>query len=142
MPLLSTPMIVLLSQSQLADDRTVTLDVSLLQVVQKVSSVTDHLLKTAAAVEILLVGSQVLGQVSDAAGEDCDLNLGRTGVSFVGCVLLDQAELFFFLHWFFHLSDKFGASLSIRRVKCCSTASNPKTGCTSRSLLYHTFFRL
>ena len=104
MPLLSTPMIVLLSQSQLADDRTVTLDVSLLQIVQKVSSVTDHLLKTAAAVEVLLVDFQVLGQVSDAAGEDRDLNLGRTGVSLVGCVLLDEAELFFFLHGFFHLS--------------------------------------
>ena len=104
MPLLSTPMIVLLSQSELADDRTVTLDVSLLQIVQKVSSVTDHLLQTAAAVEVLLVGLQVLGQVVDTVGEDRDLNLGRTGVSFVSCVLLNDAELFFFLHGFIHLS--------------------------------------
>ena len=104
MPLLSTPMIVLLSQTQLADDRAITLDVNLLQVVQKVSSVTDHLLKTAAAVEVLLVGLQVLGQVSDAVGEDRDLNLGRTRVSLVGCVLLNESELFILLHGFFHLS--------------------------------------
>ena len=91
----------LLSQTQLADDRAITLDVNLLQVVQKVSSVTDHLLKTAAAVEVLLVGLQVLGQVCDAVGEDRDLNLGRARVSLVGCVLLNQSELFVFLHGFF-----------------------------------------
>ena len=101
---LPLPMQLLFSQSELADDSTVALNVHLLEVVEQVSSVTDHLLKTAAAVEILLVGSQVLGQVSDAAGEDCDLNLGRTGVSFVGGVLLDQGKLFIFLHGFIHLS--------------------------------------
>ncbi len=104
MPLLSTPIMFLLSQTQLADDGTVALNVSLLQVVQKISSVTDHLLQTAAAVEVLLVGSEVLGQVGDAVGKDRNLNLRRTCVSLVGRVLLDDAELFFFLHGIFHLS--------------------------------------
>ena len=100
----SLPLFALLSQAELADDRAVTLDVVLLQVVQQISSVTDHLLKTAAAVEVLLVGLEVLGQVGDAAGQNCNLYLGRTGVSFVGSVLLNQAEFFFLLHGFFHLS--------------------------------------
>ena len=94
----------LFSESELADDRAVTLDVNLLQVVEQVSSVTDHLLQTAAAVEVLLVGLQVRGQVVDASGQNCDLNLGRTGVSFVGSVLFNQCELFVFLHGIFHLS--------------------------------------
>ena len=113
MPLLSTPKIVLLSQSELADDRTVTLDVSLLQIVQKVSSVTDHLLQTAAAVEVLLVSLEVHGQVVDTGGQDCDLNLRRTGISFVGSVLLDQGKLFIFLHGFIHLSFIFGVNSAI-----------------------------
>ena len=108
MPLLSTPLIVLLSQSELADDRTVTLDVSLLQVVQKVSSVTDHLLKTAAAVEVVLVCLQVLGQGRDSVGQKCDLNLRRTGVSLVGSVLLDNALLFVFQHGFYFTFLFFG----------------------------------
>ena len=93
-----SPLQVLLSQSELADDSTVTLDVYLLQVVEQVSSVTDHFLKTTAAVEVFLVCLEVGGQVVDAVGQNCDLNLGRTGVSLVSCVLLDESELFVFLH--------------------------------------------
>ena len=98
MPLLLLPIKKLFSQSELVYDGTVTLDVYLLEVVEQVSSVTDHLLQTAAAMEVLLVGLQVRGQVSDAGGQDSDLNLGRTRVSFVGSVLLDQRDLFVFLH--------------------------------------------
>ena len=104
MPLLSLPIRKLFSQSELVYDCTVALDVYLLQVVEQVSSVTDHLLQTAAAVEVLLVGLQVCGQVVDAGGQNSDLNLGRTGVSLMGCVLLNQRELFVFLHGIFHLS--------------------------------------
>jgi len=111
------PLFALLSQAELADDRAVTLDVVLLQVVQQISSVTDHLLQTAAAVEVLLVGLEVLGQVRDAAGQNCNLYLGRTGVSFVGSVLLDQAEFFFLLHGFFTFLCFICVSLSSRWVK-------------------------
>ena len=104
MPLLSLPIRKLFSQSELVYDCTVALDVYLLQVVEQVSSVTDHLLQTAAAVEVLLVSLEVYGQVVDAGGQNSDLNLGRTCVSFVGSVLFNQCELFVFLHGFFHLS--------------------------------------
>ena len=104
MPLLSLPIRKLFSQSELAYDCTVTLDVNLLEIVEKVSSVTDHLLKSAAAVEVFLVSLEVRGEVVDAGGEESDLYLGGTRIAFVGCVLLNQSELFVFLHGNFHLS--------------------------------------
>ena len=39
---------------------------------------------------ILLVGLQVLGEVADALGEDCDLNLCGTGVVIGLAVFLDE----------------------------------------------------
>ena len=111
-------MFALLSQAELADDRAVTLDVVLLQVVQQTSSVTNHLLQTAAAVEVLLVGLQVLGQVSDAVGQDSNLYFGRTCVALVSSVLLDDAVLEFFLHGIFTFQKIFiYVSLSNRWVK-------------------------
>ena len=94
-------MFALLSQAELANDRAVTLDIVLLQVVQQTSSVTDHLLQTAAAVEILLVSLEVLGQVSDAVGQNSNLYFGRTGVALVSSVLLDDVVLEFLLHGIF-----------------------------------------
>ena len=100
---------VLFSQTELADDCTVTLNVNLLEVVEEVSSVTDHLLKSAAAVEVLFVVLQVRGEVVDAGGEECDLYLGGSRIAFVGCVLLNESELFVLLHGFCHLSKFFYA---------------------------------
>ncbi len=117
LPLLSTPNVCLLSQAKLADDRAVTLDVVLLQVVQQTSSVTNHLLQTAAAVEVLLVSLEVLGQVSDAVGQDSNLYLGGTCVTLVGSVLLDDVEFYFFLHGFFTFRFFIYVSLSNRWVK-------------------------
>ena len=103
----SLPMQVLFSQTELADDCTITLNINLLEIVEEVSSVTDHLLKTAAAVVVLLVDFQMRGEVVDAGSEDRDLNLRRTRIAFVGCVLLNESELFVFLHGSFHLSKFF-----------------------------------
>ena len=88
----------LLAQVQLFDDCAVTLDVDLLQVAKKVTSVTDHLQHAAAAVVVLVVCLEVLGQRVDAMGKDRDLYLGRTGVTFVGLVLVDNELLFFSGH--------------------------------------------
>ena len=91
----------LLAQIQLFDDGTVTLDVGFLKVTEKVSSVTDHFQHTAAAVVILVVRLQVLGQSVDAIGKDRDLNLRGSGVALMGGVLLDNGLLFVFQHGFF-----------------------------------------
>ena len=98
----------LFSQSEFCDNRAVALDVNLLEIAEKVSSVADHLLQTTAAVEVLLVGLQMLGEVDDAGSEDRDLNLGGTRIAFMNSILFDQGLLFILLqHGFLHLSIKF-----------------------------------
>ena len=59
---------------------------------------SDHLLQTAAAVEILGVGLKVLGKILDSACEKRDLNLGRARVSLVSSVLLNNCLLFVLYH--------------------------------------------
>ena len=111
-------MFALLSQAELADDRAVTLDVVLLQVVQQTSSLTDHLLETATAVEVLLVDFQVLGQVSDAVGQNSNLYLRRTCVALVSSILRDDVVFEFLLHGIFTFQKIFiYVSLSNRWVK-------------------------
>ena len=95
----------LLSDVQFRDDGTVALNVDLLQVVEQVSSVTDHLEQTSAAVVVLVVGLQVLGQVVDTVGQKCDLHLRRAGVTLVDGIGFDDRLLFVFQHHgFIHLS--------------------------------------
>ena len=88
----------LLSDVQLLDDSTVSLDVNLLEVTEEVSSVTYHLKKTTTAVEVLVVVLEVCVEVVDAVCEKRDLNLGRACVAFVCCVLLDKSLLYVLLH--------------------------------------------
>ena len=97
LPLLAAPYR-LSSQTQLADDCTVALNIVVLEIVEQVPSVTDHLLQTAAAVEVLLVELEVLGQSVDAGSQNRNLNLRRTGVALVGRVLRDNRLFFVFCH--------------------------------------------
>ena len=103
---LFTPTIMkLLSQAELLNDSTVTLDIGLLKVAKKVSSVTNHLLKASAAVMVLVIGLEMLSEVLDSVGQKRDLNLGRTGIALVSSVLLNNCQLFVLLHHgSFHLS--------------------------------------
>jgi hypothetical protein len=55
-------------------------------------------------VVVLVVRLEVLGQRVDAMRQDRDLYLGRTGVTLVGLVLVDNELLFFSGHGNFHLS--------------------------------------
>mgnify|MGYP000202359935 CR=1 FL=1 len=76
----------LLTDAQLGNDSTVTLDVLSHQIVQHLAALTDHLQQATTGVVVLLVDLQVLGQLVDASGQNGDLNLGRTGVSGVSAV--------------------------------------------------------
>ena len=75
------------------DDRTVAFDIVLEKVVEELSSLTDHLLHTSAAVVVLGVLLKVLGELADSLGEDSDLYLGRAGVAFVYCEFLNDVLL-------------------------------------------------
>ena len=91
----------LLSDVQLADNGAVTLNIGLLEVVEKISSVTYHLEKSAAAVVILVVSLEVFVEIVDPVSEERDLNLRRAGISLMSSILLDNCLLFVLKHDFF-----------------------------------------
>lgn len=78
------------ANAELLDESTILFDITLLDVSQQTTTLTDEHQKTAAGVMVLLVDLQVLGQVLDADGEDCNLDLGRTRVLLVLAILLDD----------------------------------------------------
>ncbi len=85
----------LLTQTQLGNQGTITLDVLLGQVVQQAAALTDHHLHAAAAVEVMGMNLQMGGELADALGEDSDLDLRGTSVVLVGTVGLDDSLFIF-----------------------------------------------
>ena len=83
----------LAAQAVRGDDRAVALDVVLGDVVEQPPATTDQLQQAASGVVVLLVGLQVLVEVVDALGEECDLDLGRAGVGVVLAMLGDDVRL-------------------------------------------------
>ena len=93
----------LFTKTEFLYDRTVAFDILLLEVVEKVSSLTNHFVHTTAAVVVVVVVLQVLGEVVDSGGENRDLYFGRTGVFLVGLVSGDDSLLCVFLQHDIHL---------------------------------------
>ena len=91
----------LLSDVQLFDDSSVSLDVDLLQVVEQISSVSYHFEKTAAAVIVLVIVFEMLGQIVYSVCENRNLNFRRTRVSLVNGVFLNNSLLFLCGHFCF-----------------------------------------
>jgi hypothetical protein len=60
------------------------------QLIEELATAGSHLEKPTARVEILPVRTQVLGQVIDASGQECDLDFGRAGILIVSFVFLDD----------------------------------------------------
>lgn len=88
----------LLSETELFNDCAVTSDVLLLEVAKKISSVTDHLQKSATAVVILRVVLKMRVERIDAVREDRDLNLRGSGVVVAELVLSNNLLLEFLLN--------------------------------------------
>jgi len=70
----------LAAQPEVGDQFTVTLNVFFLQIAEQPAALADLHQKAAAAMVVLLVDPQVLGQLIDRSSEDGDLYVGRTGV--------------------------------------------------------------
>ena len=90
------PSVNLLTNTQLGNQSTVTVDVLGGQIVQHLAALTNHHQQTTAGVVVVLVYTQVIGQLVDAGGQDGDLDLRGTGVGCVGAVCLDHGSLFVF----------------------------------------------
>jgi hypothetical protein len=76
----------LLAEIQLLQQLVVLGKVVTLQVIEELAAAARHLEEAAAAMEVLAVRAQVLGQVIDASGEQRDLDFGRTGILIVSLV--------------------------------------------------------
>lgn len=86
----------LLTKTELFYDSTISVDILLLKVSKKVTSVTNHFKKTSSGVVIVLVGLEVSGKIVDSLCENSNLNLRRSGVVFVSSVSLNNGCFFFF----------------------------------------------
>jgi serine/threonine-protein kinase len=73
--------------------RAILQDVCVLQVLEETFALADHLEESATPMMILGVGAEVTRQVVDALCEQSDLYAGRTGVPFVGPVLVNRGCL-------------------------------------------------
>jgi len=78
----------LAAKIQLFNDVLVTFEVFALQVIEQLSSLRRHHEQAPPGMEILSVGLQVLGQVSDAFGKQGDLHLAGSRVLFMDAVFL------------------------------------------------------
>ena len=83
----------LLAETQPADDLLISVDILPTQIIQQPSAFADHPEQTLSGVVILGVGLEMLGEMQDAPGEQCDLDLGRTRVHVVSPVTLDDFSL-------------------------------------------------
>ena len=70
----------LAAQAEVGDELAVALEIFVLKIAQQAPALSDLHQQAAAAVVVLLVDLQMLGQLVDRRGEDGDLNVGRTGV--------------------------------------------------------------
>src|SRR5207248_6492855 len=92
---LSMPLaeILLLADPETVDELAVPGRVLGFEVVEKPPALADELEQAAAGVMVLLVRLEMLGEVMDALGEQCDLDLRRAGISFVRAELLHHRRL-------------------------------------------------
>src|SRR3954470_15046618 len=81
------------AQAEPLDDRAVAVDVFLLHVVQKATTLADQQEQATATVVVVLVLLEVLGQVGDAVRQQRHLDLRGAGVALAGAVLGDDLLL-------------------------------------------------
>ena len=84
----------LLSDAELFNNCSVTGNILLHKVVEKVTSVTNHLEKTAAGMMVLVVVLEMFVESVDSVGKNRDLHLGRSGIGFMSAVFGDYCLLF------------------------------------------------
>ncbi len=86
----------LLLETELFDNRVVAALVVLLEVAEVRTTVSDHLEKSAAGVEILGVFLEMLGQLVDLTGKNSDLDIRRASVSVVAGRVFNNGRLYAF----------------------------------------------
>ena len=80
----------LLAQAEFLQQVVVFGEVLALDVIKKLATAAGHLEKAAAAVKVLAMRAQMLGQVIDPSGEQRDLDVAGAGVLLVDFILGDD----------------------------------------------------
>jgi len=88
---------VLLSELQLFGNRLVTIHIYGLQVIQQPAAFTDHHQQSPARTMVFLVLLQVLSQMVDPVGQQCNLHIGRA------CIPLVNLEITNSFHFRLHV---------------------------------------
>jgi hypothetical protein len=87
----------LFSQSQALDDRTITLQILLLQVVQKPSALADEFQKPPAGMVVLFMLLEMIGQVRNPSAQQSHLNFRRTRIGYMQLEFTDNAFSLFYI---------------------------------------------
>lgn len=85
---------VLLTEVECLDNRTVTLDIHLLKVLEQLTALTYQAQKCALCTEVVLVALEVLSKVADTVRKQRDLALWRTSIRVRLAVLTEKLLLF------------------------------------------------
>ena len=80
----------LFTKAELREDIGILVQLVLLEIIEELTTTARHLEQATARMEVFAVGAEVLGQVIDPGGEQCDLDFGRTGIGVVGFELSDD----------------------------------------------------
>ena len=88
---------ILFSQSETGDKASVSVDICLSEVLEKVSSLSYHLQKTSSGVVVFVMLFEVLVEVVDPVSKDSYLNLRGTCVAFFSSILFDDFLFFSFV---------------------------------------------
>src|SRR5688500_5440349 len=83
----------LMTKTQIVDQRAISLQIRLLEVVQQTAALADHHQQPATAVVILLVRAEVIGELVDPLRQQSDLDRRAAPVVLVQLVLLDDGIL-------------------------------------------------
>jgi hypothetical protein len=75
------------TETKLLDEGSVGLEVTSLEIREQSAASPDHLEEATAAVVVLEMGAEMVGEGIDPLGQEGHLHLGRPGISGVGLVL-------------------------------------------------------
>lgn len=89
-PRAGVPSGILLANTELLDDRTVSLNVVLHEVVEQAATLAYQLQQTAPGGVVVLVFAEVLRKVVDAGRENGNLHFGRPGIIWPVAMLFDE----------------------------------------------------
>ena len=83
----------LMTEPELLDERAIRRQVAALEILEETATRSDHLQQPPAAMVVLGVGAEMVGERVDPLREERDLDPGRAGVGFVPAVLDDHGLL-------------------------------------------------